>query len=62
MDAYAVLDRAYAALGRASAGIVGTAEIKAQGRRADARELDTAQALALAAEVQALAALITSGR
>ena len=62
MDAYALLDRAYAALGRASAEVIGTAVIKEWARKADARELDEARALALAAEVQALAALLAGRR
>jgi hypothetical protein len=58
LDPYAVLDRAYQALGRASAGIVGTAEVKEQAGKADGRELPDARVLALAADVWALAALL----
>jgi hypothetical protein len=61
LDAYATLDGAYAALGRAAAEVVGSRDVKERARGADAGELDDTRTLALAAEVQALAALIGSG-
>jgi hypothetical protein len=62
VDAYAVLDQAWTALGRAAAEVVGTGDMKERARGADAGELDDTRTLALAAEVQALAALLASGR
>jgi hypothetical protein len=62
LDPYAVLNSAYAALGRAALPTVAPENVKAAARRGDGRELPDAEVFALAAEVQALAALLGSGR
>lgn len=62
MDPYATLAVAYEALGRAVVPVLAHAGMKAAARRADGKELDDTEALALAAEVQALAALMASGK
>jgi hypothetical protein len=58
VNAAACLDRAYALLGRAVVPVVGTAAARERARRADKGELADAEALALAAEVEALARLL----
>jgi hypothetical protein len=62
LDAYAVLNQAYEALGRAVVPVIAPAEAKIAAREADRRELPDAEVFALAAEVQALAVLLGSGR
>jgi len=62
LDPYATLAVAYEALGRAALPVIAHAGMKDAARKADTGELSDTEALALAAEVQALAALIGSGK
>jgi hypothetical protein len=57
----AVLQQAYATLGRAAVDVIAPGEVKSAAREADLRELPDAEVFALAAEVQALAVLIGRG-
>lgn len=61
MNAAMHLERAFAMLGKAVVPVIGTAAAKERARLADAGELADAEALALAAEVEALAGLIARG-
>jgi hypothetical protein len=58
LNAAASLDRAFAMLGKAVVPVIGTAAAKERAALADAGELADAEALALAAEVEALAGLL----
>lgn len=58
MNAAACLERAYAMLGKAVVPVIGTGGMKERKRLADKGELADAEALALAAEVEALARLL----